>query len=175
MYYNQYVFQVFAGRVCPDCHCLPHPPSLSFTICCNKVWIAFQYWIVDNWFFISHRGNIADNIIFIKIWSKMFWNILIDFSNSSFNLFNKQINKLLKGAAVGNSDWDEDDWKSGWTERRFYLGKKDRGGNLINDDCDKYDDDNCYDCGDTRSCCNVSIINFENLMFPFSVRWRWSL
>ena len=40
------------------------------------------------------------------------------------------------------------------------------GGDLINDDCDKYDDDD--NCGDMS--CNVSIINFENLMFPFSFR-----
>ena len=48
------------------------------------------------------------------------------------------------------------------------MGKEDGGGDLINDDCDKYDDD-CDDCGDNTSC-NVSIINCENLMFPFSIR-----
>ena len=46
---------------------------------------------------------------------------------------------------------------------------EDGGGDLINDDCDKYDDDDCDDCGDIASC-NVSIIKFENLMFPFSIR-----
>ena len=45
------------------------------------------------------------------------------------------------------------------------MGKEDGGGDLINDDCDKYDDD----CGDNRSC-NVSIINCENLIYPFSIR-----
>ena len=56
------------------------------------------------------------------------------------------------------------------TEGRFDLDKEDRGGNMINDDCDKHDDDNCNDdCGDNTSC-NVSTINFENLMFPFSIR-----
>ena len=77
----------------------------------------------------------------------------------------------LKGVAVADSDWDEDDWESVWIERRFDLGMEGGGGDLINDDCDKYDDDD--NCGDMS--CNVSIINFENLMFPFSFRWRWSL
>ena len=80
----------------------------------------------------------------------------------------------LKGVAVADSDWGKDDWESGWTKRRFDLGKKHGGGDLINDDCDKYDDDDCDDCGDNTSC-NVSIINFENLMFLFSIRWRRSL
>ena len=73
---------------------------------------------------------------------------------------------------MAKSDWDEDDWKNVWTERRFYLGMEDGGGGLINDDFDKYDDSDY--CGDTTSC-NVSIITFQNLVFPFSVRWRWSL
>ena len=45
----------------------------------------------------------------------------------------------------------------------------DGGGYVIKDDCDKYDDDNCDDCGGSMSC-NVSIINFENFIFPFSIR-----
>ena len=80
----------------------------------------------------------------------------------------------LKGVAVADSDWDEDDWGSGWAERRFELVKEDGGGDMIKDDCDKYDDDDCDDCGDNTSC-NVSIIDFENFMFPFSIRRRWSL
>ena len=75
---------------------------------------------------------------------------------------------------VADSDWDEDDWGSGWTERRFDLVKEDGGGDLIKDDFDKYDDHDCDDCGDNTSC-NVSIIDFKNFMFPFSFRWRWSL
>ena len=43
---------------------------------------------------------------------------------------------------------------------------EDGGGDLINDACDKYDDND--DCGDNTSC-NASIINFENFMFPFSI------
>ena len=56
-------------------------------------------------------------------------------------------------------------------QRRFDLGTEDGGGDLINDDCYKYDedDDDCDNCGDNTSC-NASIINFENLMFPFSIR-----
>ena len=54
------------------------------------------------------------------------------------------------------------------------MGKEDGGGDLIKDDCDKYDDDDCDDCGDNTSF-KVSIINFENFMFPFLIRWRWSL
>ena len=68
----------------------------------------------------------------------------------------------LKVAAVADSDWE-----SRWAERKFDLANKDGGGDLIKDDCDKYDDD-CDDCGDNTSC-NVSVINFENLMFPFSI------
>ena len=60
-----------------------------------------------------------------------------------------------------------------WAER-FEQSSKDGGGNLIKDDCDdKYYDDGCDDCGDNTSC-NVSIINLENFMFPFSNRWGWS-
>ena len=80
---------------------------------------------------------------------------------------------MFQGVAVADSDWDEDDWESVWTERRFDPGKEDGGGSLISDDCDKYDDDDCDDCGDNASC-NVSIINFENLIFLFSIRWKWS-
>ena len=81
----------------------------------------------------------------------------------------------LKGVAVGDSDWDENDWESVWTEERFYLGKEDGGNSFTNDDCDNHDDDNCGDdCGNNTSC-SVSIINLENLMFSFSIRWRWSL
>ena len=55
---------------------------------------------------------------------------------------------------MAESDWDENDCESGRTERRFDLGKEDGGGDLINDDCDKYDgdDDDCDDCGDNKSC-----------------------
>ena len=74
----------------------------------------------------------------------------------------------LKCVAVADSDWDKDDWESGWAERRFDLCKEDGGGNLLKDDCDKYDDDDCNDCGDNTSC-NVSVTNFENFMFPFSI------
>ena len=60
-----------------------------------------------------------------------------------------------------------------WAER-FEQGSEDGGGDLIKDDCgDKYYDDGCDDCGDNTSC-NVSIINLENFMFPFSIRWRWT-
>ena len=31
------------------------------------------------------------------------------------------------------------------------MGKEDGGGDLISDDCDKYDDHDCDDCGDNRS------------------------
>ena len=54
---------------------------------------------------------------------------------------------------MANSDWDEHDWESVWSER-FDLGKEDGGGDLIDYGCDN--------CGDDK-CCNVSITNFENL------------
>ena len=80
----------------------------------------------------------------------------------------------LKGVAVADRDYDEDDWVSFQTKIKFDLGKEDGGCDVINDDCDKYDDDNCVDnCGDNTSC-NISIINFDTLMFPFSIRWKWS-
>ena len=61
---------------------------------------------------------------------------------------------------MAENDWDEHDKESVWTERKFDLGREDVSGNLINDDCDKIDDDNYDDdCGDYTSC-NVSIINF---------------
>ena len=44
---------------------------------------------------------------------------------------------------------------------------------MIKDDCDKHDDDdNSDDNNDDNMSCNVSIINFENLMFSFSIRKR---
>ena len=47
--------------------------------------------------------------------------------------------------------WDEDDWERVWTEGRFYLGKEDGGDGLVDDDCDKHDDNNCDDdCGGIR-------------------------
>ena len=39
----------------------------------------------------------------------------------------------LKGVAMANSDCDEDDWESVWTEGRFDLGMDDGGDDLIND------------------------------------------
>ena len=48
----------------------------------------------------------------------------------------------LKGVSVADSDWDEEDWESVWSERRFDLGKDDGGGGLTNDGCYKYDKDN---------------------------------
>ena len=41
---------------------------------------------------------------------------------------------------------------------RFDLVKEDEGGDLINDDCDKYDDDGCDDCGDNTSCNVTSML-----------------
>ena len=78
----------------------------------------------------------------------------------------------LKGVAVADSDWDEDDWESVQIERRFNLGKEDGGGDLIKGDCDKDDDDDddYDDCGNNASC-SVSTIKSENLMFSFSIRW----
>lgn len=82
-------------------------PLLSFTICYNEVWVTFQRWIVGDYVFVYHRGNTADNVIFIKTGSKIFWNILIDcfnirpsianFSNvpnNSFYLLNKKCHLL---------------------------------------------------------------------------------
>ena len=80
----------------------------------------------------------------------------------------------VEGCSCG-WQWLKRRWlESGWTESRFDLGKEDGGGSLINDDCNKYNDGDCDDSGDNTSC-NISIINFENLLFPFSIRWKWSL
>ena len=112
------------------------------------------------------------------------WNFIWDHCGDAVNVFDfggavGELSKNfwcfgLKGVAVADSDWNEDDWESAWIETRFGLGTEDGDGDLINDGCDKYDDEDCDDCGNNTSC-NVSIINFENLMFPFSVSWRWSL
>ena len=67
------------------------------------------------------------------------------------------------------SDWNEDDWKSIWTEGKFDLGAWDGGDNLIHQH-----DNNCDDCGDSTSY-NVSIIDSGKLMFPFSISCMWSL
>ena len=78
----------------------------------------------------------------------------------------------LKGLPVAERDWDVNDWEIVFTEGRFGLGKEDGRGNIIKDDCDKHDDGNCDEDCDYNPSCNVSITDFENLMFPFS---RWSL
>ena len=53
------------------------------------------------------------------------------------------------------------------------MSKENRGGDMIKDDCDKHDDhDNSDDDNDDNMSCNVSIIYFENLIFPFSIRKR---
>lgn len=59
----------------------------------------------------------------------------------------------MKGIAVAESECDENDWESAWTEKRFELAKKSEVEDLIIDDCDKHDDNNFDDdCGDTTSC-----------------------
>lgn len=40
---------------------------------------------------------------------------------------------------------------------------------MINNDCDKHNDDNCDDDCVDKTSFNVSVIKFENLMFWFSV------
>ena len=92
-----------------------------------------------------------------KSWQKDGDAVVCDFGGAVGELWKIILCFGLKDGAVADSDWDEGDWESGSAERRF----------------DKHDDD-CDDCGDNMSC-NVSIINFENFMFPFSVRWSWSL
>ena len=58
-----------------------------------------------------------------------------------------------KGLAMADIDWDEDDWESGSAEKRFHLGKEDGGGDMIKDDCHKYDDDD-----DVKSWCQLFLI-----------------
>ena len=99
------------------------------------------------------------------------WN----FSGAVIDLSKEFWHFGLKDVAVADSDWNEDDWGSVWTERTFDLVKEDGGGDIINDGCDRHDYDNCdNDCSDNTSC-NVSITNFENLMLPFLYRWKWFL
>ena len=74
---------------------------------------------------------------------------------------------------MNEGESDEDDWESAWTKGRFDQAKEGEGDKLINDDCDKQDDDNCDDdCGDIISY-NFSITDLESLIFPFSIRWKW--
>ena len=40
---------------------------------------------------------------------------------------------------------------------------------MINNDCDKHNDDNCDDDCVDKTSFNVSVIKFENLMFWFSI------
>ena len=87
--------------------------------------------------------------------------------------------KILKFRVEGSCcGWQWMRWRcleSVSSDGRFDLGREDRVGDIINDNCDKHDDDKCDDDGGDNTSCNVSIINLKNLMFPFSVRWRWSL
>ena len=89
------------------------------------------------------RKNNGESVVM-----QLLFLILVD---QSENYEKKNWRFGLKGAAVADSGWDEVDWESIRTERRFDLGKEDGGGDLINDDCDKYDDHDCDDCGDNRS------------------------
>ena len=95
-------------------------------------------------------GNVCDSGGAVRKLSKKMW----DFG--------------LKGVVGADSDWDEDDWESVWTERR--LGKEDGGGALINDDCYKCDDDNGDDERGDNTPCKISVIDLENLIFSFSIR-----
>ena len=69
---------------------------------------------------------------------------------------------------MADSDWDEDDREIVLTEGRFDLGKEDGSGDIIKDDCDKHDD-NCSSYRHDNMSCNILIINFKNLIFPFSI------
>ena len=75
----------------------------------------------------------------------------------------------MKGLVLTERYWHVNDWEIVFTEGRFGLGKEDGRDDIIKDDCDKHGDDNCDDCDDNTSC-NVSIINFQDLMFLFSRR-----
>ena len=48
------------------------------------------------------------------------------------------------------------------------------GEDLSNDDGDKYDEDNSDDVGGGKISHNVSMIDLLSLMFPFSIRVKWS-
>ena len=62
---------------------------------------------------------------------------------------------------MADCDWDVDNREIVLTEGRFDLSKKNRGGDMIKDDCDKHDDhDNSDDDNDDNMSCNVSIIYF---------------
>lgn len=77
------------------------------------------------------------------------FEILMKQSENSAKIWHSR----LKGVSVADSDCDEDDWESIWTEGMFRLGKETGGDPLINDYWTKYDDGNCDDdCGDTKSC-----------------------
>lgn len=77
------------------------------------------------------------------------FEILMKQSENSVKIWHSR----LKGVSVADSDCDEDDWESIWTEGMFRLGKETEGDPLINDYWTKYDDGNCDDdCGDTKSC-----------------------
>ena len=75
-----------------------------------------------------------------------------------------------KGVDVTDNDCGEDDWESVWTEGRFDLVKENVGGDSINADCDKHDNDNCDDDYGDNTLRNISVLDLENLMFTFSIR-----
>ena len=90
-----------AGRVRVDWHCLSHL-LVEFYSATMKYQLPFNVGLLTQVHFIYHRGNIANRIIFIKIGSRIIWNILIDYfnirssianisnvSNGSFYLLNK--------------------------------------------------------------------------------------
>lgn len=57
----------------------------------------------------------------------------------------KKLHSRLKSTAVVDTDCEEDDSESIWTERQCDLSKEDEGEALISDDCDKHDNDNNCD------------------------------
>ena len=112
------------------------------------------------------------------IWSEVFWideekswrkggcSQCLWFWWSSCRIKQNNLTFQVEGCCC---DCKGGDWESLWTERRFDLGTEDVGEDLIIYDCDKYDDDDWDDCGDNSSS-NFFITNFENLIFPFSIR-----
>ena len=81
-----------------------------------------------------------------------------------------QENTRRKGRDAGNA------WNFGWpvgvsSKKMWHSGLK---GVAVADSDWGEDDDWDDDCGDNTTC-NVSIIDFENFVFPSSIKRRWSL
>ena len=113
------------------------------------------------------------NLLNLEWWgkhlAKSWWCRCLKFWWNSRTIKQKILSFQVKGSCCG-WQWLRCRWLENYFNRRkICLGKEDGVGDMIKDDCDKHDDDNCDDdCYDNTSC-NVLFIRVF-----FHRHWRFT-